>query len=325
MRPLVRCAFACGFATLFALVPSVASAEGVTLEDCLECHGKHDAERKDAQTRKTSVYVDVNGLGLSEHRGMVCVDCHSKALGKGDPHPKVRRAYCPDCHITNEPGDGVAFATIEADFAKSVHALKNDAFRCIHCHDAHTFQLKTTRHRIFEHNQVCLRCHGSEEQFQRFVQKAPPNLDKAHAWLPNRDMHWEKVRCLDCHTGYDAPIGSHLILPKKGAVKKCEACHSDKPVQLMRLYGRMRKQEVRERGFLNAAVMNDSYVIGATRNRVLDLVALGIVASTALGVGGHGALRLVMSLRRRKPEHGHEPEHGDKPEHGDNHDEERRS
>lgn len=302
MSRLVRRAFLC-LAILGVLAPRGAAAKGTNLDDCLSCHGKQDVERKDPHERKTSVYVDANGLGRSEHRGMVCVDCHSKALGQ-DPHPPVRRAYCLDCHVSNEGGDGVAFATIESDFQNSVHALKDGAFRCVQCHDAHTFQLATTRHRIFDHNRVCLRCHGDAEQFQRFAKKAPPDLDKAHAWLPNRDMHWQKVRCLDCHTGYDAPIGSHLILPKAQAVRKCEACHSAKPVQLLRLYGRMRKQEVRERGFLNATVVNDSYVIGATRNRELDLVAFGIMGSAALGVTGHGLLRLFTGRRRAKRDRG---------------------
>lgn len=278
-----------------------------TIEACLHCHGKHDVTRKDASSRKASVYVDQNGLARSEHRGMVCLDCHSKAFNE-DPHPAdAKRASCTDCHSANERDkdalDAVHFADVVNGFEKSVHATKVQKFRCIHCHDAHTFQLETTRDRIMQHNRVCLRCHASEEQFQKLVGKPTRNLDRAHAWLPNRDLHWEHVRCLDCHTGYDAPVGSHLILPKEHAVRKCVACHSETPTQLLRLYSRMRKKELRENGFLNATIMNESYVIGATRNGMLDAVALLTMGGAAGGIAAHGVLRLAIGAirRRRRP------------------------
>jgi hypothetical protein len=120
-------------------------------------------------------------------------------------------------------------------------------------------------------------------------------------------MHWAKVRCLDCHTGYN-PTSSHLILPKKDAVKKCEACHTANPVQLLRLYSRRRAAEVKELGFLNAAIINDAYVIGATRNAQLDFWAILIIGGTLAGVSGHGALRMLASLVRRRRNKG---SHGD--------------
>jgi hypothetical protein len=267
--------------------------------------------RKDpTEAKKASVYVDAVGLARSEHRGMVCVDCHPKSFAQY-PHPAARRAYCPDCHVVDEARqDGVRFAEIASDFGHSVHNQKNDSFRCIHCHDAHTFQLSTTRVRVFDHNKVCLRCHASAELFRRFAKEDPPDLDVAHDWLPNRDLHWSRVRCVDCHTGYGAPLGSHLILARSFAVKKCEACHDAHPRQLLRLYGRMRARERRELGFLNAMIVNDSYVIGATRNRTLDFWALLIMGGSLGGVSGHGALRvLAAAIRRRRAKKDDEEKH----------------
>lgn len=290
---------------LVLLLPLAASAEPSPLDQCLGCHGDKTIAREDTSTKKESVYIDRNGLGRSEHRGLVCTDCHSKNFLKDDPHPPARRASCPDCHVGNSTQkNGVMFGDIIAEFGKSVHNLKNDGFRCVHCHDAHTFQLETTRKRVFEHNKVCLRCHGSTTEFAKHSSKPPPNLDKAHEWLPNRDMHWAKIRCLDCHTGYN-PTSSHLILSKAYAVKKCEACHTAQPVQLLRLYSRRRAAEREELGFLNTMILNDAYVIGATRNAQLDFWAFLIMGGTAAGVLGHGALRMVAALvRRRRGSHG---------------------
>ncbi len=252
--------------------------------------------------------VDSAALEASEHGAMVCVDCHAKSLTQY-PHPKVRRASCLDCHVANEGGDGVAFADIAKEFRSSVHALKNDAFRCVHCHDPHAFQLETTRTHFLDDNRVCLRCHASERVFRELAHKSPPDIAKAHVWLPNRDLHWKLVRCLDCHTSDDARAGSHLILPKSRGVKRCAACHSAKPVQLLRLYARMRLAEVRQRGFIAATIVNDAYVVGATRNATMDRLAILIVGATAAGIAGHGGLRLLTARSRRRRHDGEKDGH----------------
>ncbi|MBI4953341.1 MAG: cytochrome c3 family protein [Myxococcales bacterium] len=272
-----------------------------SLEQCLSCHGEQDAVREEPGERKASVYVDPHGLTESEHRDMACGDCHARSFAV-DPHPAARRADCLDCHVVNETrAGGVAFQDIAEDFADSVHADKSPEFRCVHCHDAHTLQLPTTRARIFEHNKVCLHCHADEAQFQKLVDKAPPDLDEAHDWLPNRDLHWQTVRCLDCHTGYDAPLASHLILPKDKAIKNCEACHAETPTQLLRRYRDPGDGEVGKLGFLNARLIDDAYVIGATRNELLDALMIIIIGGAGGGVAGHGMLRFLFykAFRRR--------------------------
>jgi predicted CXXCH cytochrome family protein len=313
--PLLRWAMACAVAASLAL--QLASARADTLDDCQRCHSQCETHRKASRAQTACVDVETGDLDRSEHHGMVCLDCHSKSFAEDrgvasddDPHPKARRAACPDCHVANEPGNGVAFADILQGFEKSAHALKNDAFRCTHCHEPHTFELGTVRNQRFDANKVCLRCHRSETAFQQLVKKSPPDLDKAHSWLPNRDLHWGVVRCLDCHTAGDAPLGSqHLILPKAQAVKRCEACHSAQPVRLLRLYSRMRETEVQRRGFITAAFVNDAYVVGATRNGILDLFAVLIMGATAGGIAGHGALRLLFGFLRKR-RHPHEESHG---------------
>lgn len=303
----MRAARALAFGAL-VMLPGRASAKPPPLsnEACQECHADRKTERKKPpEGRKASVYVDSLGLARSEHRGMSCADCHAKAFAQ-DPHPEARRALCRDCHVANESREGgVKFADIERDFQRSVHVEKSKGFQCVACHDAHAFQLDTTRARVFEHNKICLRCHTTAVEYQGFVSKAPTDLAKAHEWLPNRDLHWSRVRCLDCHTGPDAPAGSHLIVPRTQAVKRCEACHNQNPTQLLRLYGRMRGQEVARLGFINSFIINDSYVIGATRSWWMDIGAVLIMGGTGAGIAGHGALRVLAWFIRRRKGGGH--------------------
>jgi hypothetical protein len=116
-------------------------------------------------------------------------------------------------------------------------------------------------------------------------------------------MHWKTIRCLDCHTGYAAPSDARQILPKKEAVRRCQACHSARPTQLLRLYARMRQQEVLERGPLEAAFVNDAYIVGATRNKTMDLLALLVMGGTGAGIAAHGSLRLVLGRLRKRRGH----------------------
>lgn len=280
---------------------------GASAEDCRSCHGERD--HKDPKTGEVCTFIDVDGgLAKSEHVGMVCGDCHA-ATFKEDPHPKARRADCVDCHVANDADGGVQFGDIVQGFKKSVHATKNEGFRCVGCHDPHSFRLATTRDHHADHNQVCLRCHGDDKVFREFAHKPPPDIAKAHTWLPNVEMHWKSIRCLDCHTGYAAPSDAHQILPKKEAVRRCQACHSAKPIQLLRLYARMRQQEVQEKGALQAAFVNDAYIVGATRNKLMDWMAFLVIGGTAGGIAGHGGLRILVARIRKRRGHAEESHH----------------
>jgi hypothetical protein len=98
----------------------------------------------------------------------------------------------------------------------------------------------------------------------------------------------QQVRCLDCHSSYEPPVRSHAILPKEQAVRDCVACHAKDTVLRQKLYRYQRVQETASRGFLNAALVNESYVIGATRNRVVDTAGASVLGLTAFAVTGFG-------------------------------------
>jgi hypothetical protein len=115
-----------------------------------------------------------------------------------------------------------------------------------------------------------------------------------HEWLPNNRLHFQHVRCIECHTRVnDTLMVAHLVLPKEQAVKLCVECHSRNSILMASLY-KHAKQETREnQGFLNAAILNEGYVIGANRNYFLNYGSLVIFALVVLGIGAHAILRTV--------------------------------
>jgi len=85
---------------------------------------------------------------------------------------------------------------------------------------------------------------------------------------------------------------SHTILPKEQARRLCVECHSANSILMASLY----KYEVREKrdklGFVNASILNDSYVIGANRNFYLNLISIILFGCVIAGIAVHTFLRV---------------------------------
>lgn len=268
-----------------------------TNAQCLRCHAMSTLALRMPTGEVESLSVNPSEFASSEHRKMQCTQCHGQAY-LSYPHPAaVKRIHCLDCHKRQEAGLAL-FVKIGREFHKSVHYRRHpDRFDCFACHDPHTFRRwrDVTRKSIAERNQICLRCHASSEQFARITERRPmPNLEAAHAWLPHFDLHIQHVRCLDCHTGGDSRWSSHDILPARQAIRDCVKCHSTNSLLKRKLYRYQRQQETARLGFVNSLIINDAYVVGATRNRFLDWAAGALVAMSAIGVGAHAAARGVL-------------------------------
>jgi hypothetical protein len=91
---------------------------------------------------------------------------------------------------------------------------------------------------------------------------------------------------------------SHNILPKERAVTKCENCHSKNSVLLAKLYKYQHGESKEKMGFINGTLLNDAYVIGSTRNPLLDTISFILFGMTVAGVGGHGYLRYKAKKKR---------------------------
>lgn len=316
-RALPRiCAALCGV-LLLASTPFVRAAEPpptpemrekirLANDQCLGCHSEAGLKKPPKTgldlAKLKDLLVAPTAYEVSDHGEMACTKCHKKGY-VDHPHADDATeslADCQECHAKKS-------MRIERQFDKSVHAENlADKLTCARCHDAHVMKvaakLGDPRKIVAQDNKVCVDCHDSDAEYAKLApeKKKRPRLDAAHDWLPNLQLHWQAVRCVECHTPPDEKFLSHEILDKKKAEKKCVSCHSTNTALKDRLYRHVAAEEQNQYGFLNSVVLRNSYVIGATRHPTLDLVLIGLVAAVLLGVVLHGLIRLLLSLRRKR-------------------------
>jgi hypothetical protein len=313
-RSLARLLFCCAL-----LSPAFGHAADLPLEkirvandECFSCHSETGLKKPPKAgmdlVKLKDMLIDAAALKASDHDQMACTKCHKKGY-KDHPHDDDAReslAECQECHAKKA-------IRIERQFDKSVHAENlADKMTCAKCHDAHVMRIAAKlgdpRKIVAQDNKACLKCHDSDVAFADMAPEVPetklkkkrPPIDKIHEWLPNTQLHWQAVRCVECHTPPDEKILSHEILNKKKAEKKCVTCHSANTALQTRLYRHLAAEEQNKLGFLNSVVLRDSYVVGATRNPTLDLVLIGLIGTIFGGVVVHGVIRLLLSLRRKR-------------------------
>ena len=237
----------------------------------------------------------------SNHKDLECTECHSKEFNSF-PHPsKLKREnlYCLNCHLDNSQLFKYSFKTIEKDFKESIHFQKfGYKFTCFNCHDPHSFKINARinneiKKTVLYDNHICLECHNDELKLVQFTNEVIPDLNTAHQWLPHKDLHWKSVRCIDCHTAESNAGISHKILSKEKALRNCVECHSANSILVQSLYKFQTKEERNKEGFVNAVILNNSYVIGATRNYYLNLLSFIIFGLTLAALSIHILLRLA--------------------------------
>jgi len=275
-------------------------AQNMTAEDknCLRCHGMQTMAYQDSSTGGIiSLYVDSTALKNSEHGGFNCLDCHEDDF-KSIPHPqtvKQNRLQCLDCHAGMEQ-----FDTAHDQFMKSVHYERlGNKFSCSACHNTHTFHTsrdKNIKGVIEQDNQVCLSCHNYPHKFAELTSREYPDLKLAHSWLPNVKLHWKSVRCIECHTTNREGF-SHQIMSKEHALRKCESCHSKNSILLTKLYRYQSKESRQKTNLIEGMIANDSYVVGMTRDDVLDLIVIGLFILVIVGISLHGLGRYLSGKR----------------------------
>ena len=269
--------------------------------ECFACHsedGLHKPPKEGLDLKKLKGLLQSPEIfGQSDHQRLACTKCHNEGY---DEHPheanaKEATSTCTDCHSKKAN-------LIEKQFEQSVHAKNlSDKIGCPTCHNPHLMRVAdklVDPHKIVaQDNRVCLGCHDSDEQFAKFApeKKSRPLIDDIHAWLPNTRLHWKAVRCVECHTPAVAAgeMISHEILNKEKAEKRCLTCHSANSTLKTRLYRHLVKEEQEKLGFTNSVILSHTYVLGATRNPVLDTLILGAFAAMILGLLAHGLGRFL--------------------------------
>ncbi len=272
---------------------------------CLGCHSEAGLK----ETPHPGLHVEglANHLlspeayAASVHGDEGCKDCHGDAY-ETVPHVSLalwQTKGCPDCHKSAKRQN-------VPEFEDTLHFRNHpNDFNCASCHNPHTLQaaktLGTGRKLAAQDNGLCLDCHASDQRYAAYSAKPRPDLIASHQWLPNRELHWQATRCIDCHTpARENGSTSHVILGKDKALRDCAACHNASSSLRTRLYRHFSDQGLEQAGFLNGAVLSEAYVVGATRNRWLDQASWIIAGLLLAGLALHAGLRLAAFVRRNR-------------------------
>ncbi|MBF0627293.1 MAG: cytochrome c3 family protein [Magnetococcales bacterium] len=273
-------------------------------EKCLRCHSMSTLAYRDAKTGGLrDLSIDPKAMALSDHKKLACRDCHAAGFEVYPHFPEARRERleCLGCHEKSKNFPRALFESIERSFQRSIHyqALQ-DSFDCFSCHNPHDFRTLSGQSQehltsvVARENRTCRHCHDAPEAILGQSGRLFSTLEQTHAWLPEATRHWNKVRCVECHTGGESQR-SHFILGRDHAVRACESCHSRDSILAAKLYRHRAREERRTAGFVHSVVMNDAYVIGMTRNQWLDWGGIGLVVLTIVGVALHGLARFLVA------------------------------
>jgi hypothetical protein len=278
-------------------------------ERCFKCHGQNKYEytnenlgRQVKAMMYSEIIIDRNKFYNANHKSFSCTDCHSEEYTKF-PHTgelRMEQMYnCIDCHGGDEKFSKFNFETIESQYQKSTHfKLEAEGFTCWDCHNPHYYKINirnssNLKEAILYDNNICLRCHSNYNQFQLLSEREEINILQKHEWLPDQESHFKNVRCIECHAEInDTILVSHLINPVEKAVKRCNECHSQNSLLMSSLY-KFESKAKRKDGFFNGIILNQSYVIGANRNRYLNILGLLLFFVVIVIIGSHIYFRLT--------------------------------
>jgi hypothetical protein len=239
---------------------------------CIDCHGTHDLQKSSSpnSTVHKSKISKVCGKCHISVAHEYEMSIHGKALAKGNPDSPA----CTFCHG-------------EHDIAK-IPDIKASVFTANHIN-------KTT----FIENQMvyCVVCHVDKAMMDKYDVST---VQEAHEWLPKMSIHWETVRCTDCHSSFSQPHMSHDILPPEKTVQKCEECHSKNSILMTKLYKHEKEKSREKFGFINGTILSDAYVVGTTRNAILDTGFIMLLSITAVFLVLHSFLRWYFKRSGRK-------------------------
>ncbi len=282
--------------------------------DCLKCHSQqtysfHNDLMDTEEKRLMNPYliIDTIQLRTGVHHNFDCTDCHSYDYTTY-PHVATLKleplATCLDCHAGDESFAKYEFEEIAEEFQKSVHyEVYGDNFTCAKCHNQHyystTARTSSSIVEIVENsNSMCLSCHNDMNKFSLVSGDEKPALVAIHDWLPNQKLHFQHVRCIECHTAVeDSLMVSHNIISKENAVRRCAECHSANSMLKASLYKYQNLQERAEDGTMLGMLSNENYVIGSHQIPILKIISLIIFYAALAGVAIHLTFRIIIKKK----------------------------
>lgn len=289
-------------------IPEFTEENGI----CFKCHNhqtytyfNHLTERMVRKRMSPYLIIDSVQYYESNHWNFQCTDCHSYDYEEF-PHlcelKLEEMPGCIDCHGGDDTYADYHFEAIESEFNQSVHSSKHsDEFRCSMCHDPHNYKISARigvnniKEVIIYDNNICLSCHADNAKYHLISDDDNPDVLVTHEWLPNQQLHFRHVRCIECHTVIsDDVMVAHLVQPKEKAVRLCVECHSQNSILEASLYKFRAKENRNNLGFFNPSLMENSYIIGANRNYYLNIISIFVYGFTLLVILIHAFLRVII-------------------------------
>ena len=278
---------------------------------CLKCHSNqtysfhNDLMDKEEKRLMNPYYIlDTIALRNGVHNQFDCTDCHSYEYSTY-PHKANLKleplATCLDCHAGDEATAKYQFEKIDEEFKKSVHyQVYGESFTCSKCHSQHTYSpVARNSSDVLEivdySNKTCLSCHNDMKRYKLVSGHENPQLVQIHSWLPNQELHFKNVRCIECHTEVvDGLMVSHNIQGRDKALRKCAECHSANSRLKASLYKYQNLQKRAEDGSLSSVISNESYVIGTHQIPILKIISYIIFFAALAGIIIHGFFRMII-------------------------------
>ncbi len=281
---------------------------------CLTCHASQTysffnewTQKEERRLMNPFHIIDTNLYLAGVHRSFSCVDCHSMDYGSY-PHARELKleplTTCIDCHGGDDTYAKYHFEQIDADFQQSVHFVKGgEYFTCGKCHNQHYYKvIARTSDNIADivsaDNQMCLSCHTNASRYRLTSVHEYPEFSEVHAWLPNHELHFRSVRCVDCHTSAkDTLLVPHNILPKEQAVKNCSQCHSTNSMLRATLYKYENLQPKEQNRLIRAIKQERPYIIGANQVPLFKNLSVALLLATILGILIHAIFRVILNKK----------------------------
>ena len=282
---------------------------------CLGCHSQQTftmfnewTGREERRLMNPYHIIDTTLFLTGVHQTFSCVDCHSMDY---EEYPHLRELKlepmmsCNDCHGGDPYYAHYQFDRIEEEFEKSVHYLKGgDNFSCAKCHNQHYYRptARTSANVadiVSADNQMCLSCHTDAARYRLTTVQDFPVFREVHAWLPNHELHFRSVRCIDCHTAFeDDLMVAHNILTKEEAVRNCSECHSANTLLRATLYRYENIQSRQTNGVFASILQEQPYIIGANQVPIFKFLSVALLLATIFGIAIHATVRVVSKRKK---------------------------
>ncbi|QIA07827.1 cytochrome c3 family protein [Draconibacterium halophilum] len=282
--------------------------------DCLKCHSQqtysfHNEMMDTQEKRLMNPYLIIDTVRLRNgvHQNFDCMDCHSYDY-LTYPHAASLKLEplmtCLDCHGGDESYAKYEFDKIAEEVEKSIHYQNfGDNFTCAKCHDQHYYTpTARTGNSIAEivetSNAMCLSCHDDIKRFSLVSENEKLAVVDIHDWLPNQELHFKHVRCIECHTAVeDDLMVSHNIRSKEEAVRRCAECHSSNSLLKASLYKYQNLQERAEDGSMLGVLSHENYVIGSHQIPIFKTISLIIFLAALAGIIIHVIFRIIIKKK----------------------------